>query len=256
VVAVTRATQALVLTLLGATLLRLALSDAYLLYVKEWTRIPLLVSGVALVVLAMTSTWWSPDAEAPAHTGSDDGARQPGLRGEETAPHRTSRAAWLMLLPVLVVFVVRPPALGSFVAERQANQRPTLSDKARADLTSIDTSADRSPGPVDMKISDFVGWTQYDYGSRVKDREVRLTGFVSGSKDRWYVSRIAISCCAADAVAYRVRVVGSPSPRKDAWVRITGSWVDPSDQGDALSDDPDIDASTVDHIAPPRSPYE
>ncbi len=52
----------------------------------------------------------------------------------------------------------------------------------------------------------------------------------AGKRQRWYVSRISIGCCAADGVAYRVHVIGRGSPPKDSWVRVTGLWVDPSQQ--------------------------
>ena len=45
-----RATQGLLLAFVGAVLLRLSISDAYLRYVNDWMKWPIVVSGVLLVL--------------------------------------------------------------------------------------------------------------------------------------------------------------------------------------------------------------
>lgn len=256
-----RATQSVVLVALGAMLLRLSVSSAYLSYVKEWIRFPLLVSGGVLVVLAMACTWWhdeSPEG-APAMVTTASQPQDADVDAEESSTaHPASRAAWLLLLPIFVVFVIGPPALGSFVADRQGNRaQARLSSKDKARIEAPASDAPSGPRrPVPMRIFEFVGGSQYDFGRSVRGRPVTLVGFVSGKPQHWYVSRISISCCAADATAYSVHVVGQPQPAKDSWVRVTGVWIDPDHMADPLSEDTDIQASQVQAVPRPKNTYE
>ncbi|MER6175294.1 hypothetical protein [Streptosporangium sp. NPDC001681] len=49
------------------------------------------------------------------------------------------------------------------------------------------------------------------------DREVKLTGFVSPArkKGQWYVTRMQIACCAADAFPPKIAVKGLRAPPTD-----------------------------------------
>ncbi|HEV2894093.1 MAG TPA: TIGR03943 family protein, partial [Actinomycetota bacterium] len=97
-----RRTQAAMLAAVGAMVLWLGLTDAALAYVRGTLRPSLAASGVVLLVLAGAA-----------------------LRGHEPTPgghghdHGAPRSGWLLALPVLVLLLVAPPALGSFAASRQ-----------------------------------------------------------------------------------------------------------------------------------------
>ncbi|THV12871.1 hypothetical protein E9934_10770 [Nocardioides caeni] len=169
-----RAAQALVLTAIGAVALRVGLTDEYANYVNAWMRWPLVLSGLLLVVLALTAAF---DSDA-----SDDDR------------HPTTVAAWALLIPIVVAFVVRPPALGGYVAERRVNDIAAASydDPAVAPLAEGVTH--------DLLVSEFVALAAL-YGEAIEDRDVRLLGFVTSDGDGWYVTRLSIRCCAADASA-------------------------------------------------------
>lgn len=54
-----------------------------------------------------------------------------------------------------------------------------------------------------------------------------MTGFVSPASakdDGWYLTRIIVSCCAADASSVKVLVHGVAAPKSDTWVNVTGTW--------------------------------
>ena len=70
VAAVTRQTQALLLGFLGAVLLRMSLSDAYLRYVTEWMKWPILASGVLMLLLAIGPLFRDPENTARTTTTS------------------------------------------------------------------------------------------------------------------------------------------------------------------------------------------
>lgn len=201
----TTRTQGLVLAFLGALLVRLALTGEYLRFVTPWMRWPLVATGVVLLLLALK----------PA-LGLGEHADQHADEGAHGA-HRIPRSTWLLLLPGLVVFTVSPPALGAYLAERRAADTvPPPSSLAFAPLE------DRSP--VDLEIEEMLWRALTDDGATLKDHSLRLTGFVSGSGDAWYVTRLSISCCAADARVVRVKVDGAEAPPRNTWVRVTGTW--------------------------------
>lgn len=64
--------------------------------------------------------------------------------------------------------------------------------------------------PVDLSVAQSGSRAIYDRGHTLKGRTVRLTGFVRpGNGDRWYVTRLLVSCCAADAATSKVESRGA-----------------------------------------------
>jgi uncharacterized repeat protein (TIGR03943 family) len=153
----------------------------------------------------------------------------------------------LLVLPGLVAFTLTPPELGAFTAERQANAvAPQSSDPIYIPLTAKEAAS--------LKVREFVWRAATQDGMTLKGREVTLTGFVARAGDDWFVSRLTIDCCAADARAWRARVVGAVPPPRDQWVAVTGTHVESTGTGYAR--DPVIAASRVVRVERPRNPYE
>jgi uncharacterized repeat protein (TIGR03943 family) len=233
---VTRQTQGLILALLGAVLLRLSIGDGYLRYVTEWMRWPILVTGGILLLLAVGPVLST--AKTPVTSGGSEEDDGHGHAGVPTA-------TWLLILPGLVLFVIAPPELGSYLAERRANQSAAVEPAVVAPLAENDTNR--------LPVQEFVWRAQSRDGSLVA-RTVMLTGFVSHQDDAWFVTRLTIGCCAADALAFRVRVEGADRPDRDQWVRVTGTYVDGT--GSSIDEDPALDAESVVPISQPRQTYE
>ena len=129
VAAVKRNVAGLVVVFVGAAILQVAASDAYLRYVKPSMRLPLLAAGLVLVVLAVLDVFADskPKAsvDATAHEAHEAAETGHVHLGEIDADHGHShhgmpRAAWLLLLPVFALLVVDPPALGADAAQRQS----------------------------------------------------------------------------------------------------------------------------------------
>lgn len=221
-----RSAQALVLTAVGGVALRVGITDEYTRYVNEWMRWPLVVSGVLVLGLALTALFPRYDDE-----------------------HPTTPAAWALLIPVVIAFVVQPPALGSYLADRRVNDVAAVGyDEA--------TVAPLDPDEVnDVPVAEFVALAA-SYGEVLVDRDVRLRGFVTRDGDDWFVTRLSIRCCAADASAFRIRVDDSESPPKEQWVDVVGQWVEGSGEGVDASEPPAITASEVTEIAAPKQTYE
>ncbi|GAA1511563.1 TIGR03943 family putative permease subunit [Nocardioides humi] len=225
-----RNAQSVVLAALGAVALRVGVTDEYARYVNDWMKWPLVVSGVAMVGLAFLAVF--------------------SRRHDE---HESSPAVWALLLPIVIAFVVQPPALGAYVAERRANDVTAVKyDKAAV--------APLPEGQVsDVLVSEFVAYASA-YGEVLTGHQVRLLGFVTHDEDGWYVTRLSISCCAADALAFRVRVddaaVSADAPADEQWVEVVGSWVEGTGEGLGAEDAPIIAATEVTPTSPPKRPYE
>lgn len=234
-------TQAVLLTLTGAVLLRLAMGDVYLRYVNTWMRWPLVACGVILILLSIGHLW------GPGAQSEEDGDCEDEDEVEQHA--HVSSAAWLLFLPSIVVFLVAPPALGAYLAERNTSlvAEPTAGER-KAALTPLPAT---DPAPV--SVTEFFVRARYDQGLTLVGRSVEMVGFVSLDGDgNWYVTRFGINCCAADATPTRVRAIGAEAPPRDQWVRVVGVWV----EGSGTKGVPAIDVSEVEHVQAPRVEYE
>lgn len=234
VAAVRITTQGLVLAFLGVVLVRLAVGGDYLSFVTPWMRWPIIVSGVLLVLIALRP------ALGLAEKDEKD--------GQEEHDHGVPAVTWLLLLPGLIVFTVSPPALGAYLAERRAGDAPSASPTSTfSPLPAGD--------PVDVELQELVWRAQVDDGVTLADRSVRVTGFVSvDDAGDWYVTRMSIGCCAADATVARVAVDGADAPARDSWVAVTGTWV--AGSGTDRRAVPRLDASAVTSIDAPRQTYQ
>lgn len=221
--------RAVVLSALGGVTLRVGVTEEYANYVNDWMRWPLVASGVLLVALAFVAIL----ARVGEHEHEHDRA--------------SALVPWLLVLPIVIGFVIQPPALGAYVADRRANQADarTYADPA---VVPLDTT-----GENEMPVSSFVVRASYDRDG-LADVTVRLTGFVTSDGDGWFVTRLAISCCAADGAAFRVRVEGAEAPPEEQWVTVVGTWVEGT--GTDLGDTPAIAASEVTEVDEPAQPYE
>lgn len=244
-----------VLGLLGAALLRISATDLYLNYVKASMRPWLLLTGAVLLALGI----WTlvdvvrsaarPDGGAapPAPTDDDTGVRD---AAHDHAEHGLPRTAWLLLLPVLAVVLVAPPPLGGYAAEREA---PTVLPPAeQSDLPPI------PPGdPSVLALSDFAVRAVWDDGRTLAGKPVALTGFASAAPGGgWYLTRLALTCCAADAVATKVMVVDPPfAPTTNTWVTVVGQWT-PGGGTQSVTAVPRIKADSMTVVPQPTYTYE
>jgi uncharacterized repeat protein (TIGR03943 family) len=247
---VTRAAQNLLLITLGGAVLWITLAtDDYLNYVRPGFRYVLVPAALVLLLLGAAGLRreWSDDSD-PHHREHE------GHHGHDHA--RGPRVAWLLCLPVLAIFVIAPPALGSFTAARGAD-RPAAPPPSPADEGYGPLPRDR--GPISMTLSEFIGraW-QAQTGDRASFEgvPVRLTGFVTPRGDGgWQVTRLRMACCAGDAVPFPVIVKGLPRPPADAWVQVEGTWR-PLPAQEAESGVHVLQGTSVKRIKKPANPYE
>ena len=112
-----RQAQGVVLLLLGGAVLKASVTDMYLRYVKAGLRPFLIAAGVVLVAAAvMTLSYdFRADRDRAADQQDVDDHDDHGHDHGGTA-HREPRVGWLLILPVLGLLLVAPPALGSYAA--------------------------------------------------------------------------------------------------------------------------------------------
>jgi uncharacterized repeat protein (TIGR03943 family) len=219
--------------LVGLLTLRLTVDGSFERYVRVGMRPWLLAAGTALLVLGLITLVRALRSHTPEphdHLGHEH-AHGVGV-------------GWLLLVPMATMLLVTPPSLGSFGVDRSAIHVSA----GRSTLRPLDTSA----GPVPMTLLEYMERSFDHDGRSLRGARVELTGFVAAGNgsDGFRLARYQISCCAADAAAAVVRVVGAVStPPRDQWVTVTGSFA-------AAGDDPVIAATSIEEISPPEDPYE
>lgn len=233
-----RDSQSVLLTLVGGAVVRISIDDTFLRYVRGWMRPGLLMAGAVLIGLGLVSLWRERRRPEDA-AGSDD----------ERAHGHGPWVAWLLVLPVLAIFLVAPPALGSYTAQRSA---ATVAEPADSGFEPLPTG-----DPVTISLTDYAVRTIWDRGRSLTGRRIRMVGFVSPRPTGgFYLTRIAVTCCAADARPIRITVRGAATAYSaDTWIAVTGTFdgLDPATDDEQV---PVIRAESVEPVPAPTDPYE
>jgi uncharacterized repeat protein (TIGR03943 family) len=160
---------------------------------------------------------------------------------------------WLLLLPVLGLLLVAPPALGSYAAGQAGTvlTAPT----GESDYPAL------PPGdPVDLGVLDYASRAVFDEGRSLTGRNLRLTGFLTPGPDgQPMLARMVMSCCAADGRPIKVALSGEvpTAVPADTWVQVVGGWtdrtgVDPVNHADV----PYLEVRSWQEIPTPKQQYE
>lgn len=164
--------------------------------------------------------------------------------------HREPWVSWLLVLPLLALILVAPPALGSYSAMRTgtALQKPF----GYAKLPTGD--------PVALGLVDYASRAAYDHGHTLGGRRVKVVGFVALDRSGApYLVRMALNCCAADAQPVKIGLSGRIPPvlRPDTWLEVTGRYSarrteDPVNGGVI----PYLAVDTAKPVPTPHDPYD
>ncbi|MDT0533311.1 TIGR03943 family protein [Micromonospora sp. DSM 115977] len=277
-----RQAQAVVLLLLGGAVVRASLTDLHLRYVKEGLRPFLIAAGLLLVAAAVMTLFyelrpllrrtpagdhdgpaggWRPRrAPAPDAPGDGDGGHDGdghegdgGHGGHDGHGHREPRVGWLLILPVLGLLLVAPPALGSYAA-----------GQAGTAVTTRQQPSDYPPlpagDPVRVAVLDYASRALFDQGTSIGERRVQLTGFVTTGPDgRPLLARMVLSCCAADGRPVKLGLTGAAPDglADDTWIEVTGRYSDRIAR-DPVNDAeiPYLDVESWRQVPVPRQQYE
>jgi uncharacterized repeat protein (TIGR03943 family) len=235
---VNRQAQAVVLLLLGGAVLRASVTDMYLRYVKEGLRPYLIVAGVLLVIAAVMTLWYE-------------------LRAPREHQHREPRVGWFLILPVLGLLLVAPPALGSYAAGQAGT---ALSGQRAGDFPPLPAG-----DPARVSVLDYASRAVFDQGRSLAGRRVRLTGFMAGgaggADGAQYLARMVLACCAADARPVKVGLTGDgPAPGEvsaDTWIEVVGRYTDQTTSDPVNGETiPYLDVQSWQQVPAPKQQYE
>lgn len=235
-----RETQHVLLLLLGGVLLRIAADDTYLRYVRSSHRWLLIGAGVVIVGLGMVALV----RDLRGSRTEDDG--EPHAHGSVEA-----HVPWLLFVPVLVIALVAPPALGADAVSRAGSRN--------AVVQAADIFGPLPDGPApELSLAEFVQRAVWDTSGSLDGRAVTLRGFVVRRGAYTELARLTVGCCAADARANRVRLVGDfgvVAPETDIWLLVRGT-VEPGSATAESGHVPVLVVAGFEVVDPPADPYE
>ena len=241
----TREVRAAVLGFVGAVLVLVVVQGTVLRYVRPGAAPGVAGAGVVILLLALLGV-------IRGTAGHDDEDRDD--EGHDDGGHRSGRAAWLLLVPVLVVLLAAPPTLGSEAVDLAGARTITVGRVPDDPLP----PGDAPPVPLVDLVSRAATIPE---GGRLAGHDVTLTGFVVRSRTGVGVDlvRLVISCCAADATPVRVHLDDPRSlaggPGRDRWIAARVRLV----AGTATAASrwtPTVRVVGADGVPAPAAPYE
>jgi uncharacterized repeat protein (TIGR03943 family) len=244
---VNRLCQGVVMLLFGGALIRATLTDMFLRYVKAGLRPFLLTAGILLIAAAVMTIWYefrpAPAGHDEPHGDADDGHGH---------AHHEPRVGWLLLLPVVALLLISPPALGAYSAGQAGTVALSGSDSDYPPL---------APGdPAKLSLIDYASRSLFDGGKSLAGHTVQLTGFLSpGSDGPPMLARIVLTCCAADGRPIKIGLdsaapIDAPA---DSWVQVVGVYssqvgTDPVNKAQVAY----LTVKTWQQISEPKDPYD
>lgn len=251
-----RDVQALMLIFLGTALVRISFTDLYLRYVKATMQPFLLLTGILLLVLGIWAMW-----DLIRGHGSDDAEFEEAAESHDGHDHGQMRIGWLLMLPVLSILLIAPPALGAYSAERE---------NSTVIAPASDVAFDPLPpgNPVTILLNDYATRAVWDQPDALAGRTFELVGFVTpvpeskkptdtpaGEPTHWWLTRLSLACCAADANATKILAVGAKALPANTWVKATGRWI-PGGGTENSTAIPWLELESLQVIDEPKDPYE
>ena len=240
------------LLLLAVLVIRLLWQGRFTAYVRPAMGVPLAVAAGVLAVVG-TVMVLRPSASHRTDTSTQPLEHEGAAEDQLTNGHQHTsfpKVAWLLVLPVLVLTVIAPGALGVANAADTAApvSMPFHPTALRADAA----------GVVTLTLRDLTGWTTQDRSRRLLHRRIRVVGMVasiSDSEREVLVSRYTITCCAADAIPFSAQArltADTTAAGKGMWVLIVGTW----NGGRTRDGWPRLDDASAQPITAPAEPYE
>ncbi len=239
-----RESENMLLLLTGVSAGMITVTGVFTRYVKPSLQPWLLVTAGVVTVLALIAIVRDIRRGSVSDPQDDHGAHDDHV-------HRGS-IGWLLLVPVVVLIFVTPPALlpGALV--------PTV--------TAVSTEVLRRPFPPlpagrapEVSIPNIMIRAAQDSAGTLNDRLITVIGFTLPDGDRTDLGRFSVSCCAADARLARVHLDGAPAAEaasypEHTWLRVEGTLVPADGDGDSTAV-PTLRLATVTRIDPPDNVY-
>ena len=223
----------MVLLLVGVSVAFITFSGAYTRYVKPGMLPWLLASAAVLIALAACAIVRDLRAgHAAEHSGHSD-------RGG---------VVWLLVLPIVLLTLVVPPA---------------LSPRAAAPTVMATNSRPFAPLPVGraptVSLPEVLMRIATGAAGGLDNKLITITGFTMRDGEHVDLAKIVIICCAADAQLARLHLAGPAASMAtqlpdNTWVRVEGT-VPSGQRYSGTSSIPTLDVSDVVRIDPPANTY-
>jgi len=231
--------QSVALLLIGGALIRTAWTGTYVRYVKPGLQWYLIVAGAVLVLVAAVTL--ARLFCTAAHASHEE-------HGHE---HGRFEPSWLVVAPALALLLVAPPALGSYAASHGGT---ALAAAGTSDFPPLPDG-----DPVRVSLLEYAARSVFDEGRTLQGRNVTMSGFIVVDGDRRYLTRMIITCCAADARPVKVGLAGDvpPGTAADTWLEVTGTYT-PRTDPDPVDGEPIpyVAVGSAHAIPAPKQPYE
>lgn len=232
-----RESENTLLMLIGVATAMLAVTGIFTRYVKPSLLPWLYVTAAVLIVLALVAIIG--DVRGASAIDDHDG-------------HSHNRSVWLLLIPVMVLNFLPPPAL-----------RPEASVPS---VRVVSTEALRRPFPPlpagrapEVSVPELMIRAAQDSAGTLDGRLITVIGFTLRDGEAVDLGRFSVLCCAADARLARVRLGGPAAAQAGGypeftWVRAEGT-VRPGPANGNPTVIPTLEAATIAKIDPPKDVY-
>ena len=239
--------QSVVLLLIGGALIRTAWTGTYVRYVKPGLHWYLIAAGAVLVLVAAINLARLFATAASSHQ-HHHGHEQDDGHGHG---RRRFEPSWLIVAPALALLLVAPPALGAYAASRGGT---ALGSAATSDFPPLPAG-----DPARVSLLEYASRAVFDQGRSLQGRTVTMSGFIVTDGVKRYLTRMIITCCAADARPVKVGLTGAVPPgiTADTWLEVTGTYTAQTDP-DPIGGEPIpyITVTAAHPIPAPKQPYE
>ena len=235
-----RETENTVLLLVGISIVMITVSGAFTRYVKPGLLPWLAASAVLLIALALV-----------AIIGD---VRRGGPRASDHSEAHSHRAGivWLLVVPILVLIFVTPPAL------RPSAAAPSVTAVSNDVLNRAFPPLPPGNAP-EVSLPEVLMREAQDTTGSLTNRSITVTGFVLNEAQGVDLGRIVIICCAADAQLARIHLRGPAAGHAaglpdNTWLRIEGQVTPAPRQPNSVAI-PALQATAVTRIDAPANPY-
>ena len=233
-------TENTVLLLVGISIAMITVSGAFTRYVKPGLLPWLASSAVLLIALALV-----------AIIGD---IRRGGPRtGDQTNDHSEAHShragiVWLLVVPILVLIFVTPPAL------RPSAAAPSVTAVSNDVLNRAFPPLPPGNAP-EVSLPEVLMREAQDTTGSLTNRSITVTGFVLNEAQGVDLGRIVVICCAADAQLARIHLRGPAAGLPDnTWLRVEGQVTPAPRQPNSVAI-PTLQATAVTRIDAPANPY-
>ncbi len=240
-----RETENTVLLVVGISIVMVTITGEFTRYVKPGMLPWLVASAVLLIGLALVAMLGDIRRGRPRTSGPSDD-------GEDHGHTHRRGIVWLLVVPIMALCFVTPPAL------RPSAAAPSVTAVSNDVLNRAFPPLPPGRAP-ERSLPEVLMREAQDTTGSLNNRPITVTGFVLNEAQGVDLGRVVIICCAADAQLARIHLRGPAASQAaglpdNTWLRVEGE-VTPR-QSTSAAPIPTLQATAVTRINAPANPYD